>query len=124
MESVMRKVSFVLLAVSGALIATAAGAQDWRPYDRDGGYEYGSRYGNADDVCSGRRAHMLERWVDRDVRNGSMDPERGDRFHANIDRLENWSRRECAEGDGRSIDRISQRYSGIEGALRAVEWDR
>jgi len=120
----MRKIVSALLIVSGALGATAATAQDWSPYARPT-YNYAPRWGGSgDDICSGRRAQMLERWVDNKAREGRIDPDRADRFHAQIDRLDDRSRYECAERDWRAIDRISQRYGSIAGALRAVDRQR
>jgi len=124
MESVMRKIIFALLVAAGSLSAAAASAQEWAPYGGRPAYYAAGRGGSGDDVCSGRRAHMLEGWVGRKTAEGAIDPDRADRFHAEIDRLEDRARHECREGDWRGIQHISDRYASIEGAVRAAGRDR
>lgn len=121
MESVMRKLVYGLLIGSGLLAASAASAQRWDPYygDRSDGYSSGGFGYGGGDVCSGRRAHMLERWLDRKVETGSIDDRRADRIHSAIDATEDRARHECREGDWRAVANISNRYDRIAGWIRA-----
>jgi hypothetical protein len=116
----MRKLLCALLIGSGLAGATAANAQRWGPYGTPSSSYGASGYGSADGVCSGRRAHMLEGWVDRKVEDGRMDPDRADRIHSAIDRLEDKARHECREGDWRAIGNISERYEQIGYWIRSA----
>jgi len=106
--------------------ATAASAQRWDPYYGHAPTIYASTdYGSADGVCSGRRAQMLEGWLNRKVEYGTIDADRADRIHSAIDRLEDRARHECREGDGRAIGDISERYDRIGAWIRSSgedEW--
>jgi len=125
MESVMRKLVYGLLIGSGLLAASAASAQRWDPYYGDradiyssGGFSYGG------DVCSGRRAHGLERWLDRKVETGDIDYGRADRLHSAIDATEDRARHECREGDLRAVANISRQYDRIAGWIGASGGNR
>jgi hypothetical protein len=115
----MRKLVYGLLIASGLLAASAASAQRWDPYaDRAVSYS-GGGFGYGGDVCSGRRAHMLERWLERKVETGSIDDRRADRIHSAIDGTEDRARRECREGDWRAVANLSNRYDRLAGWIRA-----
>lgn len=125
MEGIMRKLAYGLLIGSGLLAASAASAQRWDPYygDRADIYSQGG-FGYGGDVCSGRRAHGLERWLAREVETGDIDDRRADRIHSAIDATEDRARHECREGDWRAVASISNRYDRIAGWIRAKEGDR
>jgi hypothetical protein len=125
MESIMRKLVYGLLIGSGLLTASAASAQRWDPgyWGRADSYS-SSGLGYAGDVCSGRRAHRLERWLNNKVEAGGMDDRRADRIHSAIDETEDRARHECREGDWRAIADISNRYDRIAGWIRAETYDR
>jgi hypothetical protein len=121
----MRKLVFGLLIGSGLLAASSASAQRWDPGSWGGADSYSpGGFGYAGDICSGRRARMLERWLDRKVETGSIDDRRADRIHSAIDRTEDHARHECREGDWRAIADISNRYDRIAGSIRSEGYDR
>ena len=125
MESVMRKMVYGLLIGSGLLAASAASAQRWDPYygGRSDIYSPGG-FGYGGDVCSGQRAHRLERWLENKVRSGGIDDRRADRIHSAIDANEDRARHECREGDWRAVAEISNRYDRIAGWISAESGDR
>lgn len=105
------------LAVAALATATAAQAQSWgvwmgsQPhYGYRGGGDWAMR-----SVCSGDRARGLEGRLRHEERDGDIDPRTADRIHDAIDRLEDRSRNECAEGDRGAIWNIAQRYDRIQG---------
>ena len=114
----MRKL-FLCVAAAGATfaIATPASAQYYpqqygynpQPYGYNG---YGMG-GGVQAICSGQRGRALEGKLRHELREGEIDPYAAGRIHQAIDRLENQQRRECAEGDWRSIARIGSRYDRI-----------
>ncbi|HZU64356.1 MAG TPA: histidine kinase [Novosphingobium sp.] len=105
------------LLVAGLAMAGSAQAQDWRGYDGPPPYARGWQEGEGlrmiDLVCSGRRAHMLEARLGHEVEEGDIDPDTAGRMHDAIDGLEGRQRRECAEGDVRSVREIGWRYDRI-----------
>jgi len=104
------RITVTLALAASALVATGAQAQSW------GGWRYGDRDGGgwaARSVCSGERARNLEARLRHEQRECEIDPGTAERIHDAIDRLEDRSRDECAEGDGRSIWSIAQRYDRI-----------
>ena len=114
----MRK-TLALIAAAGALgSASLAHAQSFGVWVGSGSqYGYGWR-GDGDGtlraVCSGERARGLEGRLRHEEREGEIDPDRVDRIHDAIDRLEDRSRDECREGDRRAIWSIAQRYDRID----------
>ena len=112
----MRKLFLCLAsAAAGLAIASPAGAQYYpQPYGYNG-YGYGGYGidGRFQAVCSGQRARALESRLGHEMREGELDPYAASRIHQAIDRLEAQQRDECAEGDWRSIARISGRYDRI-----------
>lgn len=126
MEGVMRKLIYGLLIGSGLLAASAASAQRWDPYyaGRADNYSPGGFGYGGGDVCSGRRAHRLERWLENKVRSGGIDDRRADRIHSAIDANEDRARHECREGDWRAVAEISNRYDRIADWIHAESDDR
>ena len=92
-------------------------AMRWRPDD-------GERM--MDFICSGQRAHVLEERLRDEVDGDEIADNTADRMHEAIDRLENRQRRECAEGDWRSVREIGERYDRIgqwmDAAAHGQEW--
>ena len=112
------KLAAIVLA-SGLLASPAAHAQSWGRY---GGYEdgyhrhfrdYDPDSGLVRAVCSGQRAHMLEARLGHEVDEGEIDERDARRIHAEIDRLEDKQRHECAEGDWRAVRAIAARYDRV-----------
>ncbi len=137
----MRNLFFCAAAAGAALaVAAPAAAQYYpQPYGYNG-YGYGGygaygRYGgygmegSVQAICSGQRARALESRLGHEMREGELDPYAGGRIHQAIDRLEDQQRRECAEGDWRSIARIGSRYDRIAQWIETSahgygSWDR
>ncbi len=112
----MRKL-FICVAAAGAALAvgTPASAQYYpQPYGYNGyGYSGYGMESRAQGICSGQRGYALEGRLRREEREGEIDPYTAGRIHQAIDRLEDQQRHECAEGDWRSMARISSRYDRI-----------
>ena len=131
----MRKL-LICVAAAGAALAVAApvSAQYYpQPYRYNGynGYRYGGygMEGGVQSVCSGQRGYALENRLRHEEREGEIDPYAAGRIHQAIDRLEDQQRHECAEGDWRSIARISSRYDRIGQWINTAAhgyqpWDR
>lgn len=109
--------TFVKMGLLGALLGAglmagvpSASAQGWDGYGRGWGGDGGER---ARAVCSGERAHQLEWRLNRERQEGDLGGWQADRFHAEIDRLEEAQRHECGEGDWRAVQRIADRYDRI-----------
>jgi hypothetical protein len=133
----MRKL-LIYIAAAGATLAVAApAAAQYYPQSYGyngygyGGYGYGSYGvdGRVQTICSGQRGYALESRLRHEEREGEIDPYAAGRIHQAIDRLEDQQRRECAEGDWRSIARISSRYDRIgqwieTSAHGYQQWDR
>lgn len=118
----MRHLVGVIGVVAALMSAGSAQAQSWGVYVGNGApapAPYAMRWHDdgADRmmgfVCSGQRAHMLEERLGHEVDEGDIDPDMADRMHAAIDGLEDRQRRECAEGDVRSVREIALRYDRI-----------
>jgi len=110
----------IAVALAAAALATAPGAQaqGWGVWVGSGQqYGYGDGGGGwaVRAVCSGERARGLEGRLNHEEREGEIDPGTADRIHEAIDRLEDRSRNECAEGDRRAIWNIAQRFDRIQG---------
>jgi len=108
------------LEVAAMVTGTAAQAQGWGVWmGSQPQYGYRGGYGGGDwamrAVCSGERARGLESRLRHEERDGDIDPRTADRIHDAIDRLEDRSRNECAEGDRGSIWNIAQRFDRIQG---------
>lgn len=128
----MRKLLICVAAASTALaVATPAAAQYYpQSYGYNGyGYRGNGMEGGVQSVCSGQRGYALENRLRHEEREGEIDPYAAGRIHQAIDRLEDQQRRECAEGDWRSIGRIASRYDRIgqwidTAAHGYQRWDR
>lgn len=135
----MRKLLISLVAAAGTTLAAAApAAAQYYPQSYGyNGYGYGGYRGYAgygmdtrvQSVCSGQRAIALENRLRHEQREGEMNPYAAARIHQAIDQLEDQQRRECAEGDWRSIARIGSRFDRIgqwiESAAHGYEpWQR
>ncbi|HWU04257.1 MAG TPA: histidine kinase [Novosphingobium sp.] len=123
------------MIAAGLMAAGTAHAQGWGVYGGAGAPPpppYGARWQGDDGartmdfICSGRRAHMLEQRLGHEVEEGDIDPETADRMHAVIDQTEDRQRRECAEGDYRSVRELGWRYDRIghwiDGAAHGQGW--
>lgn len=113
------KALLVVLAGTAAVMGSAAQAQSWGVYVGNGPaygpYRHGWVGGDAmmRSVCSGERAYRLEDRLRHEENEDEIDPRTASRIHGAIDRLEDRQRRECAEGDWRSVRDISYRYDQI-----------
>ncbi len=124
----MRTIIAAAALVASLASAGAAGAQNWNYPAQDRGRErsdgFGSEYrgengggyggGYARQICSGQRAFALEAKLQREWREGEIDPRAARRIKDQIDRLEDKQRDECREGDWRELREISVRYDRIE----------
>jgi hypothetical protein len=128
----MRKL-FLCVAAAGTTLAVAAPANAQyypQPYGYNGyGYRGYATNNGFQAVCSGQRGYALERRLRHELSEGEIDPYAAGRIHQAIDRAEEQQRQECAEGDWRSIARISARYDRIGQWLETTAhgyqpWDR
>lgn len=122
----MHKGLTIILAAGALASAGAAQAQGWGGW-RDGQSGYGYNGGGEwamRSVCSGERARHMEGRLRHETGDGDIDPRTADRIHDAIDRLEDRSRNECAEGDRRSIWEISQRFDRIQSWIENAAHDR
>lgn len=127
----MRK--FLICAAAASSTLAVAGPAAAQNYPQPGYNGYGYRgYGmenSVQAVCSGQRGYALESRLRHEMSEGEIDPYAAGRIHQAIDRLEGQQRRECAEGDWRSIARIGSRYDRIgqwiaTSAHGYQRWDR
>lgn len=119
----MRHMLGMAVMAGSLMVASGAQAQSWSVYVGNGAPPspppYGMRWHDdgaermMDFICSGQRAHGLEERLGHEVDEGDIDPGTADRMHAAIDGLEGRQRKECAEGDVRSVREIGWRYDRI-----------
>lgn len=101
------------LAVSLTGLAGSAQAQSWGQ-DKYGWQNRGYGWNGGGQDCSPRRAYALEARLDREWRQGNIDPRTARRIKDQIDKLEAKQDHECREGDWREVREIADRYDRIE----------
>ena len=116
----IRKMTTGLVLGAAMLASGAASAQSWGGYNNGYGYGYGNGYGRdfreqrdvelIRSTCTGERGANLERYLNREVRDGRIDGRTGSRSHDEIDRLQSREYRECRERDWGAAHRIGSDY--------------
>ncbi|HET9629601.1 MAG TPA: histidine kinase [Novosphingobium sp.] len=116
MHKVIGAVAFAAAALTAA---TSAQAQGWGVWAGSQPQYYGGGGGGWAEraVCSGQRARGLESRLRHEEQEGEIDPGRADRIHDAIDRLEDRSRDECAEGDRHAIWGLARQFDRIQAWL-------